>query len=99
MTAPATYSDAKAQARLITWDEFAGIIATDDNPYVYPRPRALRRIAMNVRVHLLDRPAITFGSFDYCNRNGFGAIGAAGPEGIWHFDTAGTVQVASRSSY
>lgn len=91
--APATYGQARQQSHAITWGEFAEIIATDDNPYVYPRSRHIRRVAMNVRVHLIDSKAV-FASYDYCNRNGFGEIGSNYSDTVWHFDSVGTVMVS-----
>ncbi len=98
MTAPLTYKEAAAQARDITWEEFAEIISTDDNPYVYARPHSPRRIAMNVRVHLMERRTITFASYDYCNRNGFNDTGSNWPNTVWHFDSVGTVTVPRKAT-
>ena len=92
MKSPTTYRQAVEQARLISWDEFAGIIATDDNPYVFPRPRGIRRIAMNVRLHKAGS-RWPFATYDYCKRNGYGDVGASYPDTVWHFDTVGTVKV------
>lgn len=90
---PMTYGQAEPQARSVTWEEFAEIIATDDNPYVFPRPRAIRRVAMNVRIHRLDSE-YPFASYDYCKRNGYGEIGSSyASRTIWHFDSVGTVRV------
>lgn len=93
-TTPRTYSEANRQARLVTLQELAEIIATDNNPYVWWAERKHRRIAMNL--HIFNSP-LGHGSWpmwEQCNRKGYTET-AAGLDGtIFHFHSVGTVKLA-----
>lgn len=74
--APRTYSQAAKIAEEVTLEEFAALVATDDNLDVYPGPRKTRRIAMGARFRNWDQdPGLGTIVFDYCNRNGFTRFG------------------------
>jgi len=94
-SAPATYSEAAARARTVNLDEFETIIATDNNPYVYPMPKAHRRTAMFL--HIFNGASYSWPAWTYCNRNGYTKTDT-GCDGvtIYHFHTAGTVQLESQ---
>ena len=91
-SAPATYSEAAAKARTVDLDEFETIVATDNNPYVYPMPKAHRRIAMFL--HMFYTKTYSWPTWTYCNRNGYTEL-SPGCDGvtIYHFRTAGTVRL------
>jgi hypothetical protein len=85
-TAPATYAKAAAVAEQITLAELAELLATDDNPDVYPGKGKRRQIAMSARLRMSDSGADRgFVTYDRCAfRTGTSTYG--GVSVGWRYD-------------